>query len=568
MTFIRDEERPRKLGDIARRPGAWLPLIGASALIGTASTLSLPTVLGHAVDSIVAGADGGGWMWLAMGIIAAGVLSDLTDSYASSASLAGTAAWLRGTVVRHVLALGARPPRRFDTGDLVTRVSANSVDAARTGPGVVSGVSAVVPAAGSLVLLAMMDIWLAVAFLGGVALVAIVLRVFTSRTASVTADYQRVQGRLAARLTEATAGARTIAAAGSARREANRVLTDLPQLSEHGRRTWRVLASASAQGAVAGPLVLISVLAVGGLGLWQRRLTPGELFAAAQYAVIGAGLGGLTSVFAALARSMAGGKRVLELLRLDPVGHGGDELPDGGGELEFRGVSVSAPAPETDDEADDADTPASLLTDVNLRLPAGSAVAVVGDDTKSVLAELAARLRDPDCGQVLLDGVPLYRLSRRRLREAVGYAPAQPVLVGATVAEALGPNSSQDDIRDAATATHCHDFIAKLPLGYETPLDEVPMSGGERQRLGLARAWRAGRLLVLDDATSSLDTVTELRIGHALFNGDNRTRLIVTYRASTAARADLVVWLEAGRVKAVGPHAELWAVPRYREVFG
>jgi ATP-binding cassette, subfamily B, bacterial len=90
------------------------------------------------------------------------------------------------------------------------------------------------------------------------------------------------------------------------------------------------------------------------------------------------------------------------------------------------------------------------------------------------------------------------------------------------------------------------------------------MSGGERQRLGLARAWHAERLLVLDDATSSLDMVTEMKIRQALLDDRRRTRLIITHRVTTAAKADLIVWLEAGRVRAVGTHHELWPDPDYR----
>jgi ATP-binding cassette subfamily B protein len=94
------------------------------------------------------------------------------------------------------------------------------------------------------------------------------------------------------------------------------------------------------------------------------------------------------------------------------------------------------------------------------------------------------------------------------------------------------------------------------------------MSGGEAQRLGLARAWPAGRLLVLDDATSSLDMVTEMQISRALTRYHaGRTRLVVTHRAAVAARADLVVWLVAGRIRAVGPHQWLWEDPEYRAVF-
>jgi len=125
-----------------------------------------------------------------------------------------------------------------------------------------------------------------------------------------------------------------------------------------------------------------------------------------------------------------------------------------------------------------------------------------------------------------------------------------------------------EPIRRAAQATHAHDFVTRLPYGYETPLADAPMSGGEAQRLGLARSWGAGRVLVLDDATSSLDMVTEMQISRTLTEDGRRTRLIVTHRVSTAARADLVVWLEEGRVRAVGRHGELWTEPAYRKVFG
>jgi ATP-binding cassette subfamily B protein len=213
---------------------------------------------------------------------------------------------------------------------------------------------------------------------------------------------------------------------------------------------------------------------------------------------------------------------------------------------------------------------ARLLDGVDLTLPGGAAVAVVGSSGagKSVLAELAARLRDPDSGWVLLDGIPLKSLTHRALRAAVGCAFERPVLVGGTVADAIGLGLDQSAVRAAARATHAHDFVSRLPAGYDTPLAQAPMSGGEIQRLGLARAWHAERLLVLDDATSSLDTVTELQISRTLTgDGAGRTRLIVTHRAATAARADLVVWLDGGRVRATGRHEALWSDPAYREVF-
>jgi ATP-binding cassette subfamily B protein len=240
------------------------------------------------------------------------------------------------------------------------------------------------------------------------------------------------------------------------------------------------------------------------------------------------------------------------------VAYGPQGLPPGPGQLVFLHVTARAEG-------------TTLLDRVDLALPGGAAVAVVGRSGagKSVLAALAARLREPDEGQVVLDGVPLDRLTHAELRDAVGCAFERPVLVGETVADAVGLGLPADRVRAAARATCAHDFVSRLPEGYDTLLADAPMSGGEAQRLGLARAWHAGRLLVLDDATSSLDMVTELQVGRALTaDRGRRTRLIVTHRAATAARADLVVWLDAGRVLGVGPHDQLWTAPAYREVFG
>lgn len=554
----RDAGSRATFGAVARHGGGWLPLIGAAALVGSLATLALPAALGRTVDAMVGGEDVRPWFALSVALIALGIACDLVDSFAEAACVAGTTAWLRHRLVRHVLAVGPEGARRFAPGDLVSRISGNAVDAAQAGPSAVTVGAAVLPPAGSLVLLALIDPWLAVAFIAGVVLVVLVLALFTRRTAEVSLAYQRTQGRIAARLTESLAGARTIAAAGTVGREQDRVLAPLQDLHEQGMRTWQVLARSGAQAAIVGPLVLVAVLAAGGLALVDGRITPGELFAASQYAVLGAGLGAMTSVFGELARARAGVLRAAEVLAVEPVRYGDRVLPPGPGRLEFRQVTV---------HADDS----TLLRRVDLTVPGGAVVAVVGASGagKSVLAAVAARLRDPDDGAVLLDGVPLDELRHDALRAAVGCAFEKPVLVGPTVGEAIGLGMERDRVVAAALATHAYEFVRRLPEGFDTPSQDAPMSGGEVQRMGLARAWHAQRLLVLDDATSNLDTVTEMQISRTLI-GDRgrRTRLIVTHRVATAARADVVVWLEDGRVRATGTHDGLWVDRAYREVFG
>jgi ATP-binding cassette subfamily B protein len=517
--------------------------------------LALPLVLGQAVDAVAAKDRPERWLLIAAALIAIGIACDLIEVIAGTAAVAGTTAWLRHQLVERVLTSAPSDA----VGDLVSRVSGSAADAGRAGQASVTAVAMAVPPIGSLILLLLIDPWLAVAFLGGVLLVVAVLWIFTRRTAEISLAYQQTQGLIAETLTEALAGLRTITAAGTVEREERRILGRLPELHEQGLRTWRVLGRSGAQAAVVGPLVLIAVLAVGGIRLVQGLVTPGEYFAAAQYAVIGAGLGGLTGVLGQLARARAGIVRTTEVMAVEPLGYGSLRLPAGPGRLTFDEVVVRA--------GDDV-----LLDRVSLDLPGGATIAVVGSSGagKSVLAAVAGRLRDPDSGQVRLDGVPLAALSHKALRAAVQCAFERPVLVGSTVGEAISVGrAGSAELLTAARATHVHDFVRRMPDGYRTPLATAPMSGGEAQRLGLARAWSAERLLILDDATSSLDTATEVQISRTLTNDpQRRTRLIVTHRAATAARADLVVWLDRGRVRAAGPPALLWDQPGFREIFG
>ncbi|MGH3769731.1 MAG: ATP-binding cassette domain-containing protein, partial [Pseudonocardiaceae bacterium] len=196
---------------------------------------------------------------------------------------------------------------------------------------------------------------------------------------------------------------------------------------------------------------------------------------------------------------------------------------------------------------------------------------------KSLLAAVAGRLADPEQGQVLLDGVALPELSRAQLRGAVGFAFERPELVGDTIEEVINFGSrmrTKTNVREAAATARADTFVERLPQGYSTELAAAPLSGGEVQRLGLARAFaRPYRVLILDDATSSLDAVTEQQVGAVLASGQHsgrpsQTRLIIAHRAATAARTDLVAWIDHGRLRSLRPHSDLWRDPDYRALFG
>ncbi|MFC9973073.1 ABC transporter ATP-binding protein [Spirillospora sp. NPDC127200] len=551
-----------------RHAGPWAVVLAFGAVGGAFLQLLLPYALGRAIETAATGDDasaGGRWL-MACGVLVAGVVAcEALGVWAGGVTGARASARLRRTVVAQVLGVGPAMTRHRTEGDLITRAGLNAEEVGRAPAAAVTAAALLVPTVGSLVALALIDPWLPCALAAGLVLITWVLRTFLRDTTEVVGDYQRAQGDIAARLTDTLAGARTVAAAGTAERETGRVLAPLPRLRRHGMRLWRANARAGVRAGLVVPLLEVVVLGVGGWRLAEGDLTIGELYAAARYVVLGAGLSGALGQVGQLARARAAADRLADLLGERPVGHGDRALPAGPGTLEFRGVGMGLAG-------------RAGLADLSFAIPGGSATAVVGRSGtgKSLLAALAGRLVDPEQGEVLLDGVPLSRLSRAELRRAVGYAFERPVLyggAGGTLADTVSLGRRDDPgpeaVRAAARAACADDFVRRLPDGYATPAADAPMSGGERQRLGLARAILQGeRLLILDDATSSLDTVTERQVGEAL-TGElgGRTRLIVAHRVTTALRADQVLWLDGGRVRACGRHHDLWRDPDYRAVF-
>lgn len=551
----------RLLAAVVRHGGFWVGALVVTSFVLAAAETVLPAMLGRVLDAVVGGDDATAWLLVATLLVGVLVIADTCDDLAAGASSARSTSWLRRSVLRHVLAVGPRGARRFAAGDLVTRMVGNAAEAGRAATVATWTLAELVPSVGGVVALFIIDPWLGAAFLTGAPLLMLMVRQGVRDASGLADDYLRVQGSMAGRLLEALAGARTIAAAGTWRRERDRVLAPLPELHRHGQGMWAVQTRLGAQQAVLIPLLEVVVLAVAGILLARGRITPGELLAASQYVVLAAGLGAAVTAVPRLVQLRAAASRTATVLGQPPVSHGDDRLPGGPGSLEFRGVGVVARG-----------TP--VLRDLDLVVPGGALVAVVGasGSGKSLLAALAGRLVDPDEGEVLLDGVALARLDRAALRAAVGYGFERPVLLGDTLADVIAfgpPTPSWPEVTAAARAARADGFVERLPAGYATPLADTRLSGGEIQRLGLARAFaHPGKVLVLDDVAASLDTVTEHHIQQVLTGRlADRTRLVVAHRASTASRADLVAWLDGGRVRALGRHEQLWRDPAYRAVF-
>ncbi|MFF1413089.1 ATP-binding cassette domain-containing protein, partial [Streptomyces sp. NPDC058289] len=536
---------------------------GGGAAAGAA--LAEPAVLGHTLDLLLRHAPSGpAWTLLCAGVIAAEVALDAAAARLTGEVDGRSTARLRRLGLARLLRTAPHHAAGHAPGETAARLTAHAAEAGKVPAAVAHAVAALLAPLGAVAALLLIDLWTALAFLVGVPLLVLLLRAFSRDTLTSVARYQQVQLATAGRLVEALAGARTIAAAGSAERERARILAQLPELGTEGRRMWQVYGSTTARSAALMPMLFYAVLAVGGIRLSAGAIGVGELLAASRYAGLAAGVGAVTGGLAAVARGRAAARRTAALLVLPVLDHGRAELPEGGpGTLELRDVRVVRGG-------------SAVLRDVSLVIPGGTTVAVVGRSGagKTLFAAVAGRLTDPDAGRVLLDGVPLGELTAEALRREVGYAFDRPVLLGDTVADAIGfgagPYPGREAVRAAARAAGADAFVRRLPHGFGTRLAEAPMSGGEIQRLGLARAFcHAGRLLVLDDATSSLDTVTAREVERALAREVRPgTRIVVAHRLSSAVRADLVVWLEDGRIRATGTHGELWRNdPAYRAVF-
>ncbi|HEX5028105.1 MAG TPA: ABC transporter ATP-binding protein [Gaiellaceae bacterium] len=266
-------------------------------------------------------------------------------------------------------------------------------------------------------------------------------------------------------------------------------------------------------------------------------------------------------------RAIAAGKRIFEVLdEPEEIADRPDAAPlaPGPGRLVFEGVAFGY----------DPERP--VLDGIDLEVGAGRTVALVGPtgSGKTTLASLVPRFYDADAGRVLVDGVDVRDLARRSLRREIGVISQDPFLFSASIRDniALGiPDAPFEAVEAAARAAQAHDFILELPHGYDTVVGErgITLSGGQRQRIAIARALLIDpRILILDDATASVDATTEARIRAGLQEVmRDRTTIIIAHRLSTIALADQIVVLDHGRIAARGTQSELLETsPVFREI--
>jgi ATP-binding cassette, subfamily B, bacterial len=540
------------------------------AAVAMVAGVGIPFLIGRTVDEIRQGET---HLWpLAALIVGAGVLrlafSVARRLVAGRVSL-GVEYDLRNRVYSHLQSLEVAFFDEQQTGQLMSR-STVDLQAVRffLGYGLIfiaqSFVTIIVAAA---VMLAI-NVELALIALAPAPFVFAAAYRYGARNRPASQEVQQRIAELTAEAEESISGIRLVKAFAREERQLARFTRAVSRVFEQSMVSTRLRAFYNPFIGFLPQLGLVGVLLVGGHQAIDGRITVGEFVAFYGYVLMLIGPVRMLGIALGMAqRAVASGARVFELLDREPRMTSPPDappLPAGEGHVELRGVSFEYPGGPP------------VLDRVDLTVEPGRTVALVGatGSGKTTLVSLIPRLYDPDAGAVLVDGADVREVDVASLRDAIGLVSEEPFLFSATVRENIAyarQDASDEEVEDAAQRAGIHEFVAGLPDGYDTRVGErgLTLSGGQRQRIAIARAIvKDPRILILDDATSSVDATKEAEIKRALAElMRGRTTFVIAHRLSTIALADEIVVLEDGRVAARGTHEELVeSSPLYAEI--
>ena len=588
-----------------------LQLILGVAAVGVSSVLSLavPQIVRRFFDTFIASLDGAAFslnriVLVLLGLFLVQAAFNFLRTYLIAQVGEGVVADLRRALYRHLMGLSLRFFETRRTGEITSRLTSDaSVVQSAVSGALAQLVNQVALLVGSVVLLFVTNWRLTLLMLAVVPVVMLGARAFGQRLRRLSTEFQDRVAAANASAEEAIVGVRVVKSFSAEGLEADRY-GDLVMGSYRIALKRAAFRAAFFSGVILAMFSAVSaVLYVGGRLVVSGSLTPGELVQFLLYTLFVAGaVGALTGLYSQFQEALGASRRIFELLDeqsdLTPA-RTPQPLTSVQGLVRFEDVSFRYGGADADTEAStEADTKADtktdtragtaagttadtatdtkadrrerqiVLHDLTLTAEPGAVTALVGPSGagKSTLVSLVARFYDPTAGRVTLDGVDLREFDERELRAHIGVVPQETQLFSGTVRENIRygrPGAPDTEVEAAARAANAHDFIAAFPDAYETVVGErgVKLSGGQRQRVAIARALlKDPRILILDEATSSLDSESESLVQEALETlMQGRTVFVIAHRLSTVRSADRILVLDDGRIVQEGSHDALLA---------
>lgn len=465
---------------------------------------------------------------------------------------------IRSLLYDHLQGLSLSFFHRNPTGELISRLT-NDVN---TLQGSVSRalsdmIKDTLTAAGLICVVLYRDFWFGLLALGTLPLVAWLFGNFRKKMQRASRKSLESMGYLNTFLQETILGQRIVKAFGMEEYESTRFRQANEQYFRYLMKRLKIRALSSPTVEVVSYVGVALFVLLGGMKVVKGHMTPGEFFSfMAALAMLYDPLRGLSKANVEIQEGLAAAKRIFELLEEQPEVKDAEDaidLPPFQKEIVFSNVSF-----KYEDEW--------VLKDINFRIEKGEKVAIVGPSGagKSTLVNLLLRFYDPTYGSITIDGIDIRKVKIKSLRDQIAIVTQEVILFNDTVRNNITygrPNVTEEEIVAVAKAANAHDFIMQLPQGYDTVIGEqgVRLSGGQRQRICIARALLKNvPILILDEATSSLDIETEREIQEALDRlMESRTVFIIAHRLSTIRNVSRILVLSEGRIVEEGTHEEL-----------
>lgn len=535
--------------------------------------LLLPTIMALIVNKGVGDHDSGyvlrmGGLMVLMALFGYGC--SLTCQYLAARASQGFGTDLRNAVFERILSYSFSQSDRFGAPTLTNRIT-NDINQLQTFVAMMIRLMIRAPfiCIGSIIMSFFLDWRLALILLAATPILALIIWFITKNAAPLYRTYQKKLDALGSVLRENLSGVRVIRAFSKTKEETQRFRESNDNLTDNGLAIGRISSLFNPLTSMAVNLTVVAILWVGNIRIQTGGLSQGQIIAFINYAnQILLALMVVSNLIIIITKSMASAARINEVMDLHPDMKSPSVEP---------AVKSEAPAIEFHDVSFGYHKTGELaLEHVNAVVNRGETIGIIGGtgSGKSTFVDLIARFYDATSGAVLVNGTSVGQYPLRSLRGKIGMVPQHSLLFTGTIAENIrwgDPNASDEAVRKASRIAQADEFIEKMPQGYDSPVQRggTNFSGGQRQRLTIARALVSNpEILILDDASSALDFLTDSKLRHAIReNSNTQTVLLVSQRVGIVKGADRVLVFDDGKIVGFGTHRELMEnCETYREI--